>query len=170
MIAYITIFAAIVIKQCDRLKSIVVIALLLFFITSFYRYIKNEYVHMYSHDKNIPLIQTSLSHSILVDLKKSKLNNKRIFILGNASYLYYFADKLPPVSMPILLYDVFHSYFPHLDSQFTNEVKNSKPEIIITFTPPISDGYSLLTALQKYINNNYQLYKKEKNYEIYIKN
>jgi hypothetical protein len=125
---------------------------------------------MYSHDKNIPLIQTSLSHSILVDLKKSKLNNKRIFILGNASYLYYFADKLPPVSMPILLYDVFHSYFPHLDSQFTNEVKNSKPEIIITFTPPISDGYSLLTALQKYINNNYQLYKKEKNYEIYIKN
>jgi|GEM_PF-2203331 len=167
LIAFICIFASVVVVQSKKIIKIGVITFLVCFIIILCRSIKHEYLHFYSKSKYSPPIYTSVNKSILDAIDKNKLNGKRLFMFGNAPELYMLTNQSPPVSMSIVLYPYFHPFFPRLDERFTQEIQHSKPEVII-YPIPKDKEYSSFPLLQKYINDSYRLLDKKNSFEIWI--
>ncbi len=168
LIAFICIFASIVVNQSKKFIRIGVIAFLSCFIIFLGRSIKHEYLHFYSKSIYSSPIYTPINKSILSVIDKHKLKGKRLFVFGNMPELYILSDQLPPVTMSIVLYPYFHPFFPRIDERFTKEVQQSKPEVVI-YPIPRDKEYASFTSLQKYINDNYRLLDKENSFEIWIR-
>lgn len=147
-------------KKLGRFFQVVTLIFLFFLILK----IKNQY---FFNQKRI-IWQNNLNYKALFQLKKMKIGDKKILIIGNHGEFYVYLNKIPLTYFPLVF-----NFVPQYFSFFYDDYKKaiSQSDFLLIF-PDDDSGRVVLKnkKIKELVRRNFKKIINEKDYVIYIKN
>ena len=131
-------------------------------------FLARQVKHRYVMDRFIPYVENRQRRDLINKLRKENLSQKKIYVLGNQTEIYYFLNSVSITYFP-------HN-FPWISNYFNSEqriisdIKKNRVDCII-IPLPLDENYIHFNSLLAFINKNYsEKANKNKEYRLfYIK-
>ena len=103
---------------------------------------------------------------VINSLRKKKLAEKKVFVLGNRPEIYYFLNQLPPTYFPVILPFVSSFYSSFFEKDLIDSLNNAC--VIIVFNDDLAKKIFKLKRINKLINDRFNIIEKKEDYKIYF--
>jgi len=130
----------------------------------FGRKIKHQY--FYFKNKQQVWADEKISQMVINSLRKKKLAEKKVFVLGNRPEIYYFLNQLPPTYFPVILPFVSSFYSSFFEKDLIDSLNNAC--VIIVFNDDLAKKIFKLKRINKLINDRFNMIEKKEDYKIYF--
>jgi len=100
-------------------------------------------------------------------LRKKKLAEKQVFVLGNRPEIYYFLNQLPPTYFPVILPFVPEFYSSFFEKDLINALRSAN--VVIVFKDDLAKKILKLKRIKSLFDNQFKLIENKENYKIYYR-
>jgi hypothetical protein len=164
MAAFFVILVGQTITHTKKHTKALLIIILLMYLIFLGRKVKFQYYYLKTQ---APWIENRVSSEIVSELKSRSLTEKKMYVFGSNAEIYFILNKLPPTKYP-LIFPLVDQYIPDFEERLISELKQNNVNVIV-IPKPLDRQHSQLSKIINYIHTNYSLFKKEKDFEIYIR-
>lgn len=110
--------------------------------------------YFYLNRQRVPYIENKKSKSVVAQLKKHSLDQKKLYVFGNQAEIYYLLNLVSATYFP-LKFPFLGEFVEGFEERAISDIKKNKVEVVV-IPKPVDKLYLPLKKLEGFIKENYQ--------------